>query len=135
MRRAFATGFQVWLAVASLGIAMLGSAAVVLCVSNTGHVAIEAFTDDCCRDTEVPAGAAAHTDQCACIHTRVLHAAAGASIGTERLLIAWVARPIATVIFGEDLQPASARSALPAYEQPRRASTELSRLRTVVLLA
>jgi hypothetical protein len=135
MQRTFATGLQIWLAVASLGIATLGSAGVVLCVSQSGHVTIKAFTDDCCRDAELPSGEAPHTERCDCIDTPVLHAAAGASIGTERLLIAWVAHPLATVLPGEDLQLPSAQSALRAREQRSRASTDLSRLRSVVLLA
>jgi hypothetical protein len=134
MRRAFSTGLQIWLAVASLGIATLGSAGVVLCVSHTGHVAIEAFSGDCCGDTEVPSGEASHTERCACIDTPVMHAA-GASIGKERLLLAWVERPVVTVVVDECLQPASLRSPLLAYEQRSHAASDLSRLRSVVLLA
>ena len=135
MRRTFATGLQVWLAVTTLATATFASAGVVLCVSHSGHVAIEAFTDDCCRDAEVPAGEASHAERCACIDTPVMHAAAGASIGKERLLLAWVAQPLATIVVGESPQPASARSPLRAFEQRSRASTDLARLRSVVLLA
>jgi len=126
----------VWLVVATLSVSTLGSAGVVLCVDESGHVAIEsAAAEDCCRDSDQRTRELSHAGTCGCTDTPVLHAAAATSTGTERLVVSWVAQPLA--LFAPPIAEHVSVSNPSRRDSVERCwkSTDLSNLRSVVLLA
>jgi hypothetical protein len=127
--------FAVWLAILSASATTFGPAGIVLCVSDSGHVEIEAAGDDCCKEAHASGRDVSHAERCECTDTPLLHSAARTPTGIERFMTAWTSQPL---MFVEPPRVCSVTaeipSRLPAVRLPRQ-SVDLSNLRSVVLLA
>jgi hypothetical protein len=127
--------FAVWLAILSASATTFGPAGIVLCVSDSGHVEIEAAGDDCCKEVHASGREVSHAERCECTDTPLLRSAVRTSTGIERFMTAWTPQPL---LFVEPPRVYSVAALLPSCSPVvgrLRESVDLSNLRSVVLLA